>query len=339
MKTKKSNYKKVLLFLVIVVATTTMLIPFSVIAVNSNYISNQVPLIDTPFVPLPLGSIRATGWLNNELMMQKNGLTGYGADIYGNEINPNNGWAGGVWGTSSGEALPYYLKGLVALAYTLNDADLKSKAQWWIDTIIARQQSDGYIGPLGQDTMPNAADWFWWQRMPVTYMMRDYYDATGDARVLTFLDKYYTYMTNKLPSLPLGSVWGGARVGDEIDTVIWLYNRTGKSYLMNLVQTLHDQGFNWSDICTNNLFDSYTDDMHSHGVNVGQALKFPPAWYQKSNSAFDRDAFTKGINNLSNSCGRVDGNYSGTELLTNLSTTEGVETCTNVEPCFPARRE
>lgn len=38
---------------------------------NADYVSNQGELITTPFVQLPVGAVRANGWLENQLLLQK----------------------------------------------------------------------------------------------------------------------------------------------------------------------------------------------------------------------------------------------------------------------------
>jgi hypothetical protein len=48
------NIKKILGALMVALLVVTMAIPFSATAANTNYVSNRSPLIDTPYVPLPL---------------------------------------------------------------------------------------------------------------------------------------------------------------------------------------------------------------------------------------------------------------------------------------------
>ena len=147
---------------------------------------NQSPLASVPYANLPLGSIKARGWLLNQLENQRDGLTG-NSEIMIPEIGPDSGWRGGQG--EGWEKGPHYLKGLVPLAYTLDDPTLKQRAQGWIDAILASQQADGFYGPGARDKV----DW----------ALRDYYEATDDARVLKHLANYYRYMAANLPKRPL----------------------------------------------------------------------------------------------------------------------------------------
>ena len=46
---------------------------FDVKADNSNYLNNRYPLIRKPYMELPLGSIKAKGWLLEMLVRIRNG--------------------------------------------------------------------------------------------------------------------------------------------------------------------------------------------------------------------------------------------------------------------------
>jgi hypothetical protein len=130
-------------------------------------VANHQPLLATPFVALPLGSVRPQGWLLKQCQMQRDGLTGNAETLYSDDIGTNNAWLGGTG--NNWERGPYYFKGLVALAYTLNDPGLKQKAQKWMDWLLDHQGPDGYIGPQSNDD--------WWPRMIATYALKDYYES------------------------------------------------------------------------------------------------------------------------------------------------------------------
>ena len=283
-------------------------------------VPNRAPLEATPMVRLPLGSVRAEGWLLRQLQLQKSGLTGAAEGLY-DALTPDSGWLGG--GGESWEKGPYYVKGLIALAYTLDDDLLKRKSQKWVDWALQSQRPDGFFGPTSNDD--------WWPRMVVLFYLRDYYEATGDERVIPFLTNYFHHQLQALPGRPLRD-WGRARAGDNIDVVLWTYNRTGDKSLLDLAKLLYNQAYPWTSIYADNRFYDFGDDFHPHHiVNVSQALKMPPVSWQVTHDPKDKAAFAKGVANLDRQYGRIDGQVSGTEFLSNLSSTAGVELCADAE--------
>ena len=284
-------------------------------------VANRAPLLAPPFIALPLGSVRPKGWLLTQCQLQRDGLTGNAEAVYAVDIGTNSAWLGGTG--DSWERSPYYYKGLIPLAYVLNDAGLKQKAQKWMDWLLTHQRADGYLGP--------AANNDWWPRMLATYALRDYYEATGDVRVPDVLSNYFHYMLANLPSRPLVD-WGKSRAGDEMDVALWLYNRNGDTNLLTLVNLLHQQAYDWSGIFTSNNFNSYgTDFQPKHNVNVEQALKMPDVYYQLSSQPADLNALTLGWDNLMREHGLSCGINSGTEFLSGNASVQGVELCSIVE--------
>lgn len=276
-----------------------------------------------PYKPLPLGTVKADGWLLKQLELQRDGATGNAEALYSGKDNLGS-WSDwlGKWG-NSWERVPYYVKGLVSLAYTLDDEGLKTKAQKWIDWSLNSQQANGYFGPSGNND--------WWARMPMLYAIRDYYDATGDERVIPFFKKYFRYQLDNLPSRPLNS-WGRSRAGDNMDVVLWLYEKTGDDYLLDLVEVLHDQAYDWTTIFTEKTFQRFgTDFQPRHNVNIPQAMKMPAIYYQLSQNQADKDAFTVGRDILMRDHGQAIGMQAGHEMLASKSVMSGLEACSIVE--------
>ncbi len=284
-------------------------------------LTNRPPLVAAPFVELPLGSVHPRGWLLEECRLQADGLTGEAERLYASDLGTNSGWLGG--NGESWERGPYYFRGLVDLAYVLDDPNLKATAQKWIEWLLNHQGQDGYLGPVSNND--------WWPRIPATHALRDYYEATSDPRVPAVLDRYFHYMQATLPARPLKD-WARARAGDEMDDVMWLYNLNGDTNLLRLVQTLHDQSDNWSGIFSSNLFDAFGADFQpKHNVNVEQALKWPEIYYQWSDDPDDFRALELGWDHLLGGNALPCGIASGTEFLSGNASTQGVELCAIVE--------
>lgn len=287
------------------------------------YVFNRSPLNTAVNVQLPLGSIKAKGWLLKQLELQKDGATGNAEALYpeSENLGANSDWLGGTG--ESWERVPYYVKGLVALAYTLDDSGLKAKSEKWINWTLDHQRPDGAFGPVKMND--------WWPRMPMMYAIQSYYEATGDKRVIGFFSRYFKYQLDHLDQKPL-SEWSKSRTADNIELVLWLYNRTGEKSLLQLSGKLKSQAYPWADIYTYNQFYHYGDDFQTkHSVNVGQALKFPLLYAQFNHTPFYRNATQKGIDHLMRDHGQSTGIASGTEFLAGRSSFQGTETCTVVE--------
>src|SRR5579885_1061587 len=132
-------------------------------------LKNRAPLAPNAFYTLPLGSIRPTGWLRDQLLIQARGLSGH-LDETWPDVGPNSGWLGGTG--ESWERGPYFLDGLVPLAYLLDDERLKAKAQKYLDWTLNNTAPNGMIGPKSNDD--------WWPRMVMLKALTQYHEATAD---------------------------------------------------------------------------------------------------------------------------------------------------------------
>ncbi len=287
-------------------------------------VRNRAPLRPTPFAELPLGSIKPAGWLRDQLEIQASGLTGKLHEHW-DDVGPGSGWLGGDG--ESWERGPYYLDGLLPLAYLLEDDELIARTKPWIEWTLASQREDGQFGPEVNDD--------WWPRMIMAKVLIQYAEATGDERVVPFLTKYFRYQAAHIESKPL-SDWGQARGGENLLCIQWLYNRTGDAFLLNLAETIHRQTLEWTDIFTHFPFWRYQTRFNhrTHVVNVAMGIKEPAVYYLHSGEDAHRDAAMKGIQSLMTYHGQVHGLWSGDEWLAGTHPSQGVELCAVVEYMF-----
>lgn len=303
---------------------------------NDNYLNNRYPLVQKPYMELPLGSIRADGWLLEMLKRQRDGATGQMDKLYPLVMGERNGWLGGdgdQW-----ERGPYWIDGLLPLAYILDDQKLKDKVKPWIEWILQSQRDDGFFGP--EKDYPyefgvqrdNSHDW--WPRMVALKILQQHYSATNDERVITFLSKYFEYQLKTLPEKKLGNwtFWARYRSGDNMDVIYWLYNITGEKFLLDLGNLIHSQGHDFV-----NMF-LHSDDLQRfntiHCVNLAQGFKEPIIYYQQSGDKEHLESVKKGFADLKFYNGQAQGMYGGDEGLHGKNPTQGVELCSIVEMMF-----
>jgi DUF1680 family protein len=299
------------------------------------YLNNRFPLLEKPFLELPLGAIQPEGWLKDQLIRQKNGLTGNLDTEYEAVMGKRNGWLGGdgdVW-----ERGPYWIDGLLPLAYILNDKALIDKTKPWIEWAIQSQKPDGYFGPdtdrLNEPGLQRTNAHDWWPKMVMLKILQQYHSATGDERVIKLMLNYFRYQLKNLPEKPLGNWthWGSDRGGDNLAVVYWLYNLTGEKFLLNLGELIHHQTVNWTDAC---LTGDLVTPWKFHCVNVAQGIKEPAIYFQQSKQTKYVEAVKKGLTDLHRVMGMAHGLYGADELMHSNNPTQGSELCTAVEMMY-----
>ncbi len=308
---------------------------------NAHYITNQKPLIIQPYSALPLGAIKPGGMLLEMLKLQQRGLSGNLDEVYETVCGSRNGWLGGDG--DGWERGPYWIDGLVGLAYILEDDTLKAKVQKWVDWSINNQREDGYFGPVPFTEKPayepglqrdNREDW--WPRMVMLRVLQQYYLATNDDRVINLMTKYFKYMLVQLPENHLGhwTFWAQRRGGDNMAIVYWLYNITGDSFLLELADLLYGQTYQWAKVFTDGTLNSTNPTVDLHCVNIAHGLKTPVIYYQQHHEQKYLDAVKSGLNSLRNVHGYVNGMFGADERLHGNDPTQGIELCTVIEMMY-----
>ncbi|MCK3682864.1 beta-L-arabinofuranosidase domain-containing protein [Maribellus sp. YY47] len=308
---------------------------------NAFYITNQAPLVAQPYTALPIGAIQAGGFLQEMLKIQADGLTGHLDSIYEVVCGDNNGWLGG---TGDGwERGPYWLDGLVPLAYLLDDDELKAKAQKWIEWSINNQQEDGYFGPRplpeNYERIPGTQQGMrndWWPKMVMLKVLQQYYSATGDERVIKLMTNYFRYQLKMLPENELGYVtfWANRRGGDNLAVVYWLYNISGDKFLLELAEIIHKQTVDWTGVYAGDMIRRLNPLPDLHCVNVAQGLKEPIIYYQQHPEEKYLESVKKGLTSIKEVHGFVNGMYGADERMHGNDPTQGSELCSAVEMMY-----
>jgi len=300
---------------------------------NGNYPGNTGLLRKNAYIQLPLGSVKPEGWLKNQLRIQAEGLTGNLDDFWPDLVNSS--WRGG-----QGEAWergPYYLDGLVPLAYLLEDEKLQQKVSKWIEPIISSTTDTGWYGPAkNKDRWPLAV---------ANKVLIQYYEATNDERALKVLKDYFRFLHDSPPDWP-DKDWRGVRAMENAVTGYWLFRQTGEEWILETIESIQENSSDWTSYYERFPWDSAAsaekriplnwkeDGLTAHVVNNAMAIKYPGLWYQQSEDERYRKAVEEGIRKYDLNHGQVGGRFSGDEHLSGKSPDRGTELCAVVEYMF-----
>ncbi|HEX3869163.1 MAG TPA: beta-L-arabinofuranosidase domain-containing protein, partial [Pirellulales bacterium] len=313
-----------------------------------NYANSRAPLSANRYIELPLGTIKPRGWLKEQLDRMARGMTGQLDALYPEVVGPRNGWLGGDG--DGWERGPYWIDGLVPLAYLLDDAALHAKARPWIEWMLTHQGDDGYFGPVPFDTPPPEEPGLqkeprrdWWPKMVMLKVLMQHYGATGDERVIPVLTKYFRYQLRELPKTPLNrwTAWARMRGGENLMAVYWLYNLTGEKFLLELGDLLYEQTHPFTDsfLARQQLALHRFGGTSPHGgafhcVDLAQGIKTPIIRWQADQDPRQLRAVKQAFDDIERWHGQPHGLYGGDEGMHGRGLTRGSELCTAVEMMF-----
>jgi len=302
------------------------------------------------FQPLPLGQIKPSGWLLNQLKIQAAGLGGH-LDEFWPDVK-DSAWVGGK--AEGWERGPYWLDGFLPLAILLDDANLKARAKRWIDHILSTQREDGWLGPVAGNpgSTSRVKQYDVWPRFIVLKCLTQWKEATGDARVMPAMTKFFKMLGPLLDRQPLDE-WARARWADLVLSIHWLYDRTGEAFLLDLADKAHKQGLDWGAFGRDFPYKEKVTDaklkefqkaaggkpmndhyLGSHGVNMAMGWKAPGVRFRQSNDIDDRKAVHQLLAALDHYHGQATGIFTCDEHLAGRMPSQGTETCTVVEAMF-----
>ena len=313
------------------------------IETNRHYISNRFPLQPSKLIKLPIGSIKPEGWLLEYFNRQKKGLTGNLGEISAWLDKKDNAWLSkdgkGKWGW---EEVPYWLKGYANIGYITEDKEIIDEAKIWIEAALDSQRENGFFGPnfawesyiADEDrtneletTKRKAIDF--WPNMIMLYCLQSYYEYSKDYRVIELMTKYFKFQFDieEKDLLSNDHYWARIRGGDNLHSVIWLYNRTGDKWLLSLAEKIYrktapwasrghklEEIKNWKGIREGFDWPMWFSDLIDwHNVNIAQGFKTPAQYYLLNGDKKYLNATYDNFNIVREHFGQVPGGMYGSD--------------------------
>jgi len=319
---------------------------------------------------LPLMSIVPGGVLKAQLRAQLDGLGGHIDEVFP-DLDGNNAWLGGTG--EAWERGPYYLSGLIPLAFLTQDQRAVERMHLWVEAILNGQQGDGNFGPV--------RNYDWWPRMIVLKAFAGYFQATDDIRILDFMERYFRYQYEQIDRQPL-YFWASARAFEAMEAIDLLYSYRPREFLKELVEKLRIYSYDFCSMfehfpyskpmtsyISRPLFNAGKElaeilDNHSkkkqtiksrptresilsfnrrktvsllmktHGVNLAMALKYPATCGAFTGQREMEALSRKGYEELFRYHGNSTGLFSSDEHLMGTSPSQGIELCTVTEMMY-----
>ncbi len=284
--------------------------------------------IESPSLhPFPLGAISPRGWLKQQLRIQADGLSG-NLDTFWPDIK-DSAWIGGQ--AEGWERMPYWLDGVIPLAWLMDDQPLKKRISGYLDFIIAHQQEDGWLGPRAEEKQ-EARDL--WSQALALKMLVGYHDAAGDERIPGVVEKALRMLDRYIDAHSL-SQWGLFRWFEFLIAIWWLYERKPEKWLLDLTVKLHAQGFNWREFFREWPLKEPNEkgrwNFYAHVVNNAMALKEGALWWRLTGDDADKNSAYAMIEALDKYHGMPTGVFTGDECLAGTGATQGTELCAVAE--------
>jgi hypothetical protein len=318
----------------------------------------------------PLTCFHPNGWLRRLLDIQGNGLSGHVGEVW-TDLSSQSAWLSG-----NGEAWergPYYLDGLIPLAWLTQDDKIINIKNKWIESILASRQEDGNFGPKRNQDM--------WPRLVVMKAMIEEYEASHDERIFRLLDGYAHFLEKNIDS-SLPKFWAAARALEGFEALVKLQDITNDVNYDQLIRKLKCSMTDWFSYfadfpfiepttkylprvpfkivkCIFGFFDEIakknqiikkpesvehikafnhqpliTKMMFTHGVNIAMALKYPVYYGWYINDTKLIELGKTAYSTIMNYHGTALGIHTSDEHLSGHASYQGTELCTIVEEMY-----
>lgn len=279
------------------------------------------------FMPYTCHSIRPTGWLKRQLEIQAEGLSGnlhkIWPDIRDSQYigGDRDGW----------ERVPYWLDGLIPLAYLLEREDLKEVCKRYIDAIISYQDEDGWICPCEKD---KRGEYDVWAVFLVSKVLVNYYECSKDERIPEVVEKALKQLNNHIDDYPIFHYWGKTRWYETLIAIYWLMERKEEPWQLELAHKLAHQAYDFEEFRKHWEYDQFKKSSEFvHVVNVAMSLKGPALYSRVAEKDMTQQSY-KMMATLDEYHSMPTGHFTGDEHLGGSSPLRGSELCSVAEAMF-----
>lgn len=292
-------------------------------------------LQETAFQPLPTTEIRPGGWLRRQLRLQADSLSG-ALDRFWPDIRDSR-WFGGE--AEGWERAPYWLDGVVPMAYLLGDAELIANVQARLEAILSMQGEDGWLGPRDEGTgrQGGVEHYDIWGLFLMLKVLLEYEQACPDPRIEPAVEACLRRIEAHIDPCPIFN-WAMFRWFEPLLAIYWLHERRPQDWLPRLAIKLRAQGFDWQA-----YFERWPEtgptalgrwNYMSHIVNNAMALKAGALFWRLSGEEGDRRAHHAMWEALDRHHGMATGMFTGDECLAGTDPRRGTELCAVVDAAW-----
>ena len=271
--------------------------------------------------------IKPEGWLRRQLEIQAEGLSGNLHKIWP-DIR-DSAWIGG--NREGWERVPYWLDGFIPLAYLLKNDEMIATAKKYVDSILAQQDSDGWICPCKKGKREKYDTW---ALQLIGKTLTVYYECSQDERIPEVL---YRAFQNYYALLKTGKIklfgWAKYRWFESFITLNFLHKKYKEDWIKDLARIVKEQGFDYNTAVNFWKTPSHVWLRKTHIVNIAMMLKSEAVSHELLG-----DEYTDNAEKLRTFLDRYNGTafegFTGDEVLSGIDPSRGTELCAVVEQMY-----
>ncbi len=268
--------------------------------------------------------IKPHGWVRRQLEIQLDGLCGNLDKIWPDVRD--SAWVGGD--REGWERVPYWLDGFIPLAYLLDNKDAIARAQYYVNSIVDRQQKDGWICPCTEE---ERAKYDTWSFMLIGKVLAQYCEFTNDERVYNALYKAMRCMFRLMKNGKIKLFnWGAFRYYECMIPLKYIYDKNPEKWVLSFARLLCKQGEDYSKYKETWKTPLFKWTLYTHIVNLCMTFKEEAVIGQLLNKKYTNKA-EKFWQFLDKYNGTAVDTFTGDECLAGKFNNQGFELCSVVE--------